>query len=96
MQESLPFFGSRPRPVHSEWRFLAHDSQIIVAFLFLLETYLYFCILSNKKRNLRDKYKSSDDRETNGYGGGKPLAKILEEQADIYSFILHNMGLKFK
>ena len=31
-----------------------------------------------------------------GHGGGKPLAKILEEQADIYSFILYNMGVKFK
>ena len=31
-----------------------------------------------------------------GHGGGKPLAKVLEEQADIYSFILYNMGLKYK
>jgi prolyl oligopeptidase len=31
-----------------------------------------------------------------GHGGGKPLAKVLEEQADIYSFILYNMGVKFK
>ena len=31
-----------------------------------------------------------------GHGGGKPLAKIIEEQADIYSFILYNMGVKFK
>jgi prolyl oligopeptidase len=31
-----------------------------------------------------------------GHGSGKPLAKILEEQADIYSFILYNMGVKFK
>ena len=31
-----------------------------------------------------------------GHGGGKPLAKIIEEQADIYSFILYNTGVKFK
>ena len=31
-----------------------------------------------------------------GHGGGKPLAKVLEEQADIYSFILYNMGVKYK
>jgi prolyl oligopeptidase len=31
-----------------------------------------------------------------GHGGGKPLAKVLEEQADIYSFILYNMGIKYK
>jgi len=30
-----------------------------------------------------------------GHGGGKPLAKVLEEQADIYSFILYNMGVKY-
>lgn len=31
-----------------------------------------------------------------GHGGGKPLAKQLEEQADIYSFIMWNLGMKFK
>ena len=30
-----------------------------------------------------------------GHGGGKPLSKQLEETADIYSFILYNMGLKY-
>ena len=30
-----------------------------------------------------------------GHGGGKPIAKVLEEQADIYSFILYNMGLTY-
>ena len=29
-----------------------------------------------------------------GHGSGKPLAKILEEQADIYSFILYNIKKK--
>ena len=31
-----------------------------------------------------------------GHGSGKPLAKQLEEQADIYSFIMWNLGMKFK
>lgn len=31
-----------------------------------------------------------------GHGGGKPLSKVLEEQADIYSFILYNMGIRFR
>lgn len=30
-----------------------------------------------------------------GHGGGKPLSKQLEELADIYGFILYNMGLKY-
>ena len=31
-----------------------------------------------------------------GHGSGKPLAKQLEEQADIYSFIMWNLGMRFK
>jgi prolyl oligopeptidase len=31
-----------------------------------------------------------------GHRGSKPLAKVLEEQADIYGFILYNMGVKIK
>lgn len=28
-----------------------------------------------------------------GHGGGKPLAKRIEENADVYAFIFYNMGL---
>jgi len=31
-----------------------------------------------------------------GHGGGKPLAKQLEETADIYAFIMYNLGMKMK
>lgn len=31
-----------------------------------------------------------------GHGSGKPMSKVLEEQANIYSFIFHNMGIKPK
>lgn len=35
--------------------------------------------------------------ETNaGHGAGKPTAKIIEEQADKWSFMLYNMGLSFR
>ncbi len=30
-----------------------------------------------------------------GHGGGKPLSKVLEEQADIYGFIMQNLGMKY-
>ncbi|GHT67314.1 prolyl endopeptidase [Bacteroidia bacterium] len=31
-----------------------------------------------------------------GHGGGKPLAKQIEETADIYAFIMYNMGMKMR
>jgi len=31
-----------------------------------------------------------------GHGAGKPMTKIIEEQADIYSFIFWNLGMEFK
>jgi prolyl oligopeptidase len=35
--------------------------------------------------------------ETNaGHGAGKPTAKIIEEQADKWSFLLYNMGLNYQ
>jgi prolyl oligopeptidase len=31
-----------------------------------------------------------------GHGAGKPMSKVLEEQADIYGFIMYNLGMKFE
>ena len=31
-----------------------------------------------------------------GHGAGKPIAKVIDEYADIYSFIFRNMGMKTK
>ena len=28
-----------------------------------------------------------------GHGAGKPVAKVIDEYADIYSFIFHNLGM---
>ena len=30
-----------------------------------------------------------------GHGAGKPMSKVLEEQADIYGFIMYNLGMNF-
>jgi prolyl oligopeptidase len=29
-----------------------------------------------------------------GHGAGKPTSKVIEEAADIYSFMFYNMGVK--
>ena len=29
-----------------------------------------------------------------GHGAGKPTAKVIEEQADIYGFLFKNLGMK--
>jgi prolyl oligopeptidase len=31
-----------------------------------------------------------------GHGSGKPISKTIQEQADIYSFIMYNLGIKLK
>lgn len=31
-----------------------------------------------------------------GHGAGKPMAKVLEEQADIYGFIMYNIGMSYR
>lgn len=31
-----------------------------------------------------------------GHGAGKPISKVIEEQADTYAFIMYNLGMKFK
>ena len=29
-----------------------------------------------------------------GHGAGKPTSKVIEEQADLWSFMFYNMGMK--
>ena len=66
-----------------------HDDRVVPAHSFKFAATLQECHQGANPVLIRIDTKA-------GHGGGKPLAKILEEQADIYGFILYNMGLKFK
>ena len=66
-----------------------HDDRVVPAHSFKFAATLQECHVGPNPVLIRIDTKA-------GHGGGKPLAKVLEEQADIYSFILFNMGLKYK
>ncbi len=61
-----------------------HDDRVVPAHSFKFAATLQECQKGDKPVLIRIDTKA-------GHGGGKPLAKILEEQADIYGFILYNM-----
>jgi prolyl oligopeptidase len=66
-----------------------HDDRVVPAHSFKFAATLQECHEGPNPVLIRIDTKA-------GHGGGKPLAKVLEEQADIYSFILYNMGVKYK
>ena len=66
-----------------------HDDRVVPAHSFKFAATLQECNQGNNPVLIRIDTKA-------GHGGGKPLAKVLEEQADIYGFILYNMGMKIK
>ena len=66
-----------------------HDDRVVPAHSFKFAATLQECQGGSAPVLIRIDSKA-------GHGSGKPLAKQLEEQADIYSFIMYNMGMKFK
>ena len=66
-----------------------HDDRVVPAHSFKFAATLQECQGGTPPVLIRIDSKA-------GHGGGKPLAKQLEEQADIYSFIMWNLGMKFK
>ncbi len=66
-----------------------HDDRVVPAHSFKFAATLQECHQGDNPVLIRIDTKA-------GHGGGKPLAKVLEEQADIYGFILYNMGVKYK
>ena len=65
-----------------------HDDRVVPAHSFKFAATLQACNAGAAPALIRIDTKA-------GHGGGKPLAKVLEEQADIYSFILYNLGEKY-
>ena len=64
-----------------------HDDRVVPAHSFKFAATLQECNAGDRPQLIRI--------DTNaGHGGGKPMAKVLEEQADIYSFIIHNLGME--
>ncbi|MGL4852113.1 MAG: prolyl oligopeptidase family serine peptidase [Phocaeicola sp.] len=66
-----------------------HDDRVVPAHSFKFAATLQACNEGTNPTLIRIESKA-------GHGAGKPMRKVLEEQADIYSFILYNMGVDYK
>lgn len=66
-----------------------HDDRVVPAHSFKFAATLQQCQAGPAPVLIRIDSKA-------GHGGGKPLAKQLEEAADIYGFVMYNLDMKFK
>jgi prolyl oligopeptidase len=66
-----------------------HDDRVVPAHSFKFAAMLQACNDGTNPTLIRIGTKA-------GHGAGKPIAKVLEEQADIYGFIMYNLGMKPK
>lgn len=64
-----------------------HDDRVVPAHSFKYAAELQHAQTGDEPKIIRIDSKA-------GHGGGKPMAKVIEEQADIYAFILYNMGIE--
>jgi len=64
-----------------------HDDRVVPAHSFKFAATLQECNDGTHPTLIRIETKA-------GHGAGKPIAKVLEEQADIYAFIVYNLGMK--
>ena len=64
-----------------------HDDRVVPAHSFKYAATLQAAMTGDEPKIIRIDSKA-------GHGGGKPMAKVIEEQADIYAFILYNMGIE--
>ena len=63
-----------------------HDDRVVPA-----HSFKYAATLQAAQTGDRPKLIRIDSNA--GHGAGKPIAKIIDEYADIYSFIFHNLGI---
>ena len=69
-----------------------HDDRVVPAHSFKFAATLQECQTATQQQHQEPLPPVLIRIDTKaGHGSGKPLAKILEEQADIYSFILYNI-----
>lgn len=65
-----------------------HDDRVVPAHSFKFAATLQECNDGTYPTLIRIDSKA-------GHGAGKPMSKVLEEQADIYGFIMYNLGMNF-
>ena len=63
-----------------------HDDRVVPAHSFKFAARLQECHKGNNPVLIRIDTKA-------GHGGGKPMSKVIEEQADIYAFIMKNLHM---
>ncbi len=66
-----------------------HDDRVVPAHSFKYAAQLQASDTGNAPKIIRIDTKA-------GHGGGKPIAKVIEEQTDIWSFIMYNLEMNFK
>ncbi len=66
-----------------------HDDRVVPA-----HSFKFAAVLQEKNTSSNPMIIRIDSKA--GHGAGKPTAKVIDEQADIYSFIFYNMGIEPK
>lgn len=66
-----------------------HDDRVVPAHSFKYTAQLQASNTGDAPKIIRIESKA-------GHGGGKPIAKVIEEQTDIWSFVMYNLGMKVK
>ncbi len=66
-----------------------HDDRVVPAHSFKYAATLQASSTGNAPKIIRIDSKA-------GHGHGKPIAKVIDEYTDVQSFIMHNLGVKYK